>query len=77
VLRPARGEDTSRIAEVFIEARRRCLPFLPGPPPLQAMREVFTKYHEDRTIWVADEDHSMVGFIGFSADEVDHLYVLP
>jgi GNAT superfamily N-acetyltransferase len=77
VLRPARSEDAPRIAEVFTEARTRCLPFLPPLPPLEVMQEVFTKYLDERTAWVAEEDQSVVGFIGFYADEVDHLWVLP
>jgi ribosomal protein S18 acetylase RimI-like enzyme len=76
-LRPAIAGDLPAIAAVFIETRTRCLPFIVWDYSQTVMEEVFGRQMAEMEFWVAEADDRIVGFIAFTPNEVDHLYILP
>ncbi len=77
IIRPATDADLSAIAEVFIETRTRCLPYLNWEYSQEVMEGVFAKQIAHTPFWVALADRQVVGFASATLDEIEHLYVLP
>lgn len=74
---PIGEEDLPDIAQVFIEARTRCLAFLNWDYELGIMVDVFRRQRERMTFLTARFESRVVGFVAFESSEIDHLYVLP
>jgi GNAT superfamily N-acetyltransferase len=78
ILRPALAEDAPAIAIVHRTAMRTSLGFLPelhtAEEDLRFFSECFLPANEVR---VADADGQVAGYIGFDADWIHHLYLLP
>jgi putative acetyltransferase len=78
ILRRASASDAQAIAIVHRTAMRTSLSFLPelhtAEEDLRFFSELFLPANE---VWVADDEGEVVGYVGFDADWVHHLYVLP
>jgi putative acetyltransferase len=78
ILRRAEATDAQAIAIVHRTAMRISLSFLPelhrAEEDLRFFGERFLPANE---VWVADDAGHVVGYIGFDADWINHLYVLP
>ena len=78
ILRRAVADDAQAIAAVHRTAMRVSLSFLPelhtADEDLRFFAGRFLPAHE---VWVADADGQVAGYIGFDADWVHHLYLLP
>jgi len=76
-LRPATASDLPAIAAVFIETRTLCLPFIVWDYSQTVMEEVFSRQMAEMKFWVAEVEARVVGFVAFTPNEIDHLYILP
>ena len=78
ILRQATGSDAQAIAAVHRTAMRVSLSFLPelhtAEEDLAFFAGTFLPAHET---WVAEIAGRIVGYVGFDADWIDHLYVQP
>jgi GNAT superfamily N-acetyltransferase len=78
ILRRATFADAQAIARVHRTAMQVSLAFLPElhtpEEDLQFFSERFLPANE---VWVADIEGEIAGYVGFDADWVHHLYVLP
>jgi GNAT superfamily N-acetyltransferase len=78
ILRLAVSDDAQAIAIVHRAAMRVSLAFLPelhtAATDLRFFSECFLPANE---VWVAEADSQVVGYVGFAADWISHLYVLP
>jgi GNAT superfamily N-acetyltransferase len=78
ILRRAEAADAQAIAVVHRTAMRVSLDFLPelhtADEDLAFFAERFLPANE---VWVADDAGEVVGYVGFDADWINHLYVLP
>lgn len=78
ILRPATPSDAPAIAVILRTCFRVSLPFLPElHTPEQDLAYVSGKLLAQDTVWVAEIDGAVVGYIGFRCDWIDHLYVHP
>ena len=76
-LRSATAEDAGAVADVFLAARAP-MTYAPVAHPESAVRRDFGAIVIGRhDVWVADEGGRVVAFAALSADELEHLYVLP
>ena len=77
-LRLARTEDAAAIAVVHRQAMRISLPFLPElHTPQQDLAFVQDRLSATNTIWVAELDGKVAGYIAFHDGWIDHLFVDP
>jgi ribosomal protein S18 acetylase RimI-like enzyme len=76
-LRRGAAHDLDGVTHVFIEARTRCLPFLGVTYDFGEVRDHLRAWFARAEAWCAEAQGSIVGFVVFTADEVEHLYVLP
>jgi putative acetyltransferase len=78
ILRRAEAADAQAIAIVHRTAMRVSLNFLPelhsAEEDLRFFGERFLPANE---VWVAGDAELVVGYVGFDADWINHLYVLP
>lgn len=78
ILRRATASDAQAIAVVHRTAMRVSLAFLPelhtAAEDLWFFAQRFLPANE---VWVADVDGQVAGYLGFDADWINHLYVLP
>jgi putative acetyltransferase len=78
ILRRAEAGDAQAIAIVHRAAMRISLTFLPHlhtpEEDLAFFAEHFLPANE---VWVADLDGEILGYVGFDADWINHLYVSP
>jgi GNAT superfamily N-acetyltransferase len=78
ILRPATSDDAAAIAVLHRKTVRESLPFLPD---LHTAQEDFGYFSERflpaNTVWVAEREGQVVAYVGFDADWINHLYVLP
>ena len=78
ILRRAAAEDAQAIAIVHRTATRVSLSFLPelhtAEDDLRFFRDTFPPGKE---IWVAEAEGAVVGYVGFDADWIYHLFILP
>lgn len=77
-LRLAIKEDASAIAVLLRTTFRVSLPFLPELHSAEDdLNFVADRMLPSSTVWVAEDDAVLAGFIAFRADWIDHLYVAP
>ncbi len=78
-LRAARDGDSAVLAEVFCEARRVGMPYLPEPLP--SAREIdrwLTKsVLPSAVVTVAERDGAILGYTVLDGDHLDQLYIRP
>ena len=78
ILRPATRDDTAAIEAVHRTATQVSLPFLPDlHTPEEARRFFAQRFLPANTVWVAERDGRVVGYIGFDPDWINHLFVHP
>lgn len=76
--RQALANEAGTVAEIARKSRAAFLPYL---PELHSPDDGKT-YFQNRVlpecdVWVAEENHALVGFCAFKKGWVDHLYLLP
>jgi putative acetyltransferase len=77
-LRLAQAADAPAIADVLRTAMRVSLPFLPNLHTVEEdLRFIADHVLPDNTVWVAEVDGGVVGFVAFRDDWIHHLYVHP
>ncbi len=77
-LRPARPQDAAAIAVVHRTAMRVSLSFLPELHTAEDDHRFFAeRFLPANTVWVAETEGRVVGYVGFDADWLNHLYLLP
>ena len=78
-LRPAREDEGSEIAELWLRSRMASVPAI--PPPVHTTEEVRAWFRDvvlpERQVVVAESDGSLVGLLVIDGDRVDQLYVEP
>lgn len=77
ILRRAIVDDIPLIASLFIDVRIRCLPFIEWDYSLEVMEQVFSRQVKEMEFWVAEVGGEIAGFVAFTSEEIDHLYVRP
>jgi GNAT superfamily N-acetyltransferase len=78
ILRRAADGDAQAIAIVHRTAMRLSLGFLPELHTAEEDLAFFAGHFlPANEVWVADWDGAVSGYIGFDADWIHHLYVLP
>jgi len=88
LVRPARDEDAEPLADLFVAAREAAYPAMPHPvhPPHEVrhwFREVLgleertVPMPDEREVWVAEADGSIVGYTVLDPAWLDSLYVRP
>ena len=77
-LRLATADDAAAIAVVHRRAMRESLSFLPDLHTAEQDLEYFSRrFLPANTVWVAEREGQVVGYLGFDADWINHLYLLP
>jgi ribosomal protein S18 acetylase RimI-like enzyme len=78
MIRRARPEDASDVADTFVAAWASLLRFLPNLHTDEDRRSFITEVvPRDHELWVAEEDGRVVGLAAVGADTLGHLYVHP
>ena len=78
ILRPATLADAPAIAVILGTCFRVSLPFLPQIHTAeQDLAYVSGKLMAEDSVWVAEIEGVVVGYIAFRDDWIDHLYVFP
>lgn len=78
ILRPAVACDAQAIAIVHRTAMRVSLSFLPQLHTASEDLEFFShRFLPANEVWVAEVEGVIVGYVGFNAAWINHLYVLP
>lgn len=78
ILRPATPSDAPAIAVILRTCFRVSLPFLPAlHTPEEDLAYVSGNLLVNDTVWVAEVDGGVVGYVGFRDDWIDHLYIHP
>jgi GNAT superfamily N-acetyltransferase len=78
MLRPATPEDAAAIAVVHRLAMRISLPFLPElHTPEEDLWFVRERLSANNTVWVAEVEGQVVGYVAFHDGWIDHLFVHP
>jgi GNAT superfamily N-acetyltransferase len=78
LIRPAYVADLADIARLFRTTRRHSLAYLPELHTPEEDLEFFSnKVYRNNRVYVAILDETIVGFIAFSDDFIEHLYLLP
>jgi chorismate mutase/GNAT superfamily N-acetyltransferase len=88
LVRPARDEDAGALADLFVAAREAAYPAMPHPvhPPHEVrhwFREVLgleertVPMPDEREVWVAEAEGSVVGYAVLDPAWLDSLYVRP
>ena len=78
MLRLATPADTAPIAVVHRRAMRESLSFLPDLHTAeQDLRFFSQRFLPANSVWVAEREGQVVGYLGFDADWINHLYLLP
>lgn len=74
-LRPAAADDLADIAVLFRRVREATRPFRPDLHTPEEDRAFLGKVMRNDRLWVAEANGAIVGFIGYRAGFIDHLYV--
>lgn len=78
ILRLATAADAQAVAIVHRTAMRVSLSFLPELHTAEQDLGYFgQKFLPANEVWVAEGDGRVVGYVGFDADWINHLYILP
>jgi GNAT superfamily N-acetyltransferase len=78
ILRAAGPEDTAAIAILHRAATRASLPFLPELHTPDEDLAFFTeRFLPANETWVAEADGEVQGYVAFTADWINHLFVHP
>lgn len=78
MLRMATADDAAAIAIVHRRAMRESLSFLPDLHTAEQDLRFFSQHFlPTNTVWIAEIDRQLVGYIGFDADWLNHLYLAP
>lgn len=78
ILRRATAADALAIAVVHRTAMRVSLSFLPELHTAQEDLAYFSgRFLPANEVWVAEREDGVVGYVGFDADWIHHLYILP
>jgi GNAT superfamily N-acetyltransferase len=78
LIRPGRCDDAQAIADVFLDARREAMPWLPVLHSREDAIAYFAGHvllHQE--VFVAEVNRLVAGFMALEGDLVDHLYVAP
>lgn len=77
-IRYALPDDAEAIADVFLNARREAMPWL---PVLHSRKDTIAYFAGHvlvhQTVLVAETNRSVVGFIALQSGHIDHLYIGP
>lgn len=77
-LRPATPADALEIADLFLDARREVMPYMPVlHSDDETRRWIVDVVVAGSKTWLALLDDKIVGFLAMVADQLDHLYVRP
>ena len=77
-LRPAQASDASAIGTIYLAARKDALPYLPQIHTDNETRAwIRERLVPAATVWVAELEGKVVGFISVNGQTVEHLYVHP
>ena len=77
-IREATYDDVPKLVEVFNEARSVGMPWLPQLHTIADDMAFFTRrVLPNHTVLVHETDGQIDGFIGYSQDWIDHLYLAP
>ena len=77
-LRLASADDAAAIAIAHRRAMRESLSFLPDMHGAEQDLAYFAqRFLPANTVWVAEREGRVVGYLGFEADWINHLYLLP
>lgn len=78
ILRRAEPQDARAIAVVHRTAMRVSLSFLPElHTPEEDLAYISDRFLPDNEVWVAEVDGAVVAYVGFEAEWINHLFVLP
>jgi len=78
LLRPARGDDAEGITKVFIHTREVSWTFLKWTYDQSFMLGLFRdEVLPKQTVWVAENETGILGFMALEGEELDRLYVMP
>ena len=78
ILRKALANDAQAIAVVHRTAMRVSLSFLPQLHTAEQDLAFFSaRFLPANEVWVAEAAGKVVGYVGFDAEWINHLYVLP
>src|SRR5258706_16386742 len=78
ILRRAMAADALAIAFVHRTAMRVSLNFLPELHTAEQDLAYFAcRFLPSNEVWVAEAEGQVVGYVGFDADWINHLYILP
>lgn len=78
ILRRAVPDDAQAIGALHRQTMRTSLPFLPQLHTLdEVVSYVSGEILPNNQVWVADEDGRVAGYIAFTPDWINQLYVLP
>ncbi len=76
--RLASADDAAAIAVVHRRTMRESLSFLPDLHSAeQDLRFFSQRFLTANTVWVAEREGRVMGYLGFDADWINHLYLLP
>jgi ribosomal protein S18 acetylase RimI-like enzyme len=75
VIRPARQGDEEALARI----NRAAWALADDPPPIERLRDAFAERlgQQDRTLFVAEENGELRGFVSYGDGEIHALYVHP
>lgn len=77
-LRLATSQDAAAIAVVHRRAMRESLSFLPDLHTAEQDLAYFSwRFLPANTVWVAEIGGQVAGYVGFDADWINHLYLVP
>jgi ribosomal protein S18 acetylase RimI-like enzyme len=77
-LRPATADDAPAMARILWDCFEISLPFLPQLHTREGHLGFFREMLLPQfTVWVAEADDGVCGYVAFSSDHVRHLYVHP
>jgi GNAT superfamily N-acetyltransferase len=78
ILRRAAVGDAQAVAIVHRTTMRVSLSFLPElHTPEEDLAFFAERFLPTSEVWVADRDGEILGYVGFDADWINHLYVMP